>query len=697
MTATPEPEPLVQAASEMCPCRTHVDELMPRLPPSDEALHDLMAGVVERRQERAFTMLLATALAAGRRVDAELLVNGASLLPDPYLVALAAGHCQGEVADALVRAVQSGRSGWERTAVMLLLAAWWTRRQGAEIPTELIRQARLLGRKRLGPTARLGLEAAAQEVDDPGLTALVEDLPYPPPADAVTAFANGITAIAEGTLDDILPESPEPTALSGYTVRRAVAKVGRNDPCPCGSGRKYKRCCAEADRRRLRDSSDVPGLTRAELRRNLAEHLTFDRLLDLRSHDLVTLDPAKVPEDLRGVYLNQLLAFNELEAVLRFFEEVGVPPELEGHVHDAMMYAADDRRADVVSRLLEIAGDSFDDDDVPVSVKLWQLDVSTPGLALLESEARRCVDDHVVDFAHELLTSDAPALGILVARGAAAISSHIDREVLVDSLLEARDRLDLAPDDPVEDLVFELNLLEDRTSEVLEAREEVAAAREGVTAKTDEIKGLRAEVARLKGELASRERVLERAHRAPRDGEEGGSPEKAPDQSGNDDHRLQELRRRVKTMREQLVARHNERNALRRQLRALEEAPSPPQEEGAHAPPLPSEPDDETTWIEDDSPATHGLRIPTFAPGFAASLESRPDPAARAALALVGQLAAGTHAAFRGARRLRQRRSIWRQKVGRDHRLLFRLEGDELEVLALVHRQDLDTALRKLG
>jgi uncharacterized protein YecA (UPF0149 family) len=22
-----------------------------------------------------------------------------------------------------------------------------------------------------------------------------------------------------------------------------VTKVGRNDPCPCGSGKKYKRCC----------------------------------------------------------------------------------------------------------------------------------------------------------------------------------------------------------------------------------------------------------------------------------------------------------------------------------------------------------------------------------------------------------------------------------------------------------------------
>ncbi|MBW2484820.1 MAG: SEC-C domain-containing protein, partial [Deltaproteobacteria bacterium] len=22
-----------------------------------------------------------------------------------------------------------------------------------------------------------------------------------------------------------------------------MVKVGRNDPCPCGSGRKFKRCC----------------------------------------------------------------------------------------------------------------------------------------------------------------------------------------------------------------------------------------------------------------------------------------------------------------------------------------------------------------------------------------------------------------------------------------------------------------------
>ncbi|MFZ4618249.1 MAG: SEC-C metal-binding domain-containing protein, partial [Rectinemataceae bacterium] len=29
---------------------------------------------------------------------------------------------------------------------------------------------------------------------------------------------------------------------AGATVVRSAEKVGRNDPCPCGSGKKYKHC-----------------------------------------------------------------------------------------------------------------------------------------------------------------------------------------------------------------------------------------------------------------------------------------------------------------------------------------------------------------------------------------------------------------------------------------------------------------------
>jgi preprotein translocase subunit SecA len=29
------------------------------------------------------------------------------------------------------------------------------------------------------------------------------------------------------------------------TQKREGAKIGRNDPCPCGSGKKYKKCCGQ--------------------------------------------------------------------------------------------------------------------------------------------------------------------------------------------------------------------------------------------------------------------------------------------------------------------------------------------------------------------------------------------------------------------------------------------------------------------
>ncbi len=30
------------------------------------------------------------------------------------------------------------------------------------------------------------------------------------------------------------------------TIVRSLPKVGRNEPCPCDSGRKYKKCCGVA-------------------------------------------------------------------------------------------------------------------------------------------------------------------------------------------------------------------------------------------------------------------------------------------------------------------------------------------------------------------------------------------------------------------------------------------------------------------
>ena len=35
----------------------------------------------------------------------------------------------------------------------------------------------------------------------------------------------------------------QPHGSAPQPVRQSAPKVGRNDPCPCGSGKKYKKCC----------------------------------------------------------------------------------------------------------------------------------------------------------------------------------------------------------------------------------------------------------------------------------------------------------------------------------------------------------------------------------------------------------------------------------------------------------------------
>jgi preprotein translocase subunit SecA len=62
-----------------------------------------------------------------------------------------------------------------------------------------------------------------------------------PSAAAVPVFAG-----ARASAGAAEQAGPRPARTGGddviKTVRRDEPKVGRNDPCPCGSGRKYKKC-----------------------------------------------------------------------------------------------------------------------------------------------------------------------------------------------------------------------------------------------------------------------------------------------------------------------------------------------------------------------------------------------------------------------------------------------------------------------
>jgi preprotein translocase subunit SecA len=62
-----------------------------------------------------------------------------------------------------------------------------------------------------------------------------------PSAASIPAFGGGRPVADQGDA-----AGPRPARTGGddviKTVRREEPKIGRNDPCPCGSGRKYKKC-----------------------------------------------------------------------------------------------------------------------------------------------------------------------------------------------------------------------------------------------------------------------------------------------------------------------------------------------------------------------------------------------------------------------------------------------------------------------
>jgi preprotein translocase subunit SecA len=52
---------------------------------------------------------------------------------------------------------------------------------------------------------------------------------------------SGGRSLPGGTLPGMGRPASQPMPPTG-AVQRAEPKVGRNDPCPCGSGKKYKKC-----------------------------------------------------------------------------------------------------------------------------------------------------------------------------------------------------------------------------------------------------------------------------------------------------------------------------------------------------------------------------------------------------------------------------------------------------------------------
>src|SRR5713226_4378519 len=64
--------------------------------------------------------------------------------------------------------------------------------------------------------------------------------------EALTLFEDMMARIDTETVRYLFLVQPARTEAEAPRPVRAGAKIGRNDPCPCGSGKKYKKCCGKA-------------------------------------------------------------------------------------------------------------------------------------------------------------------------------------------------------------------------------------------------------------------------------------------------------------------------------------------------------------------------------------------------------------------------------------------------------------------
>ena len=99
---------------------------------------------------------------------------------------------------------------------------------------------------------------ALLELDDPqvssALARLFRFLPADPDDEGTPPVAPGSTLSLDAAVDEVVATVAElyeltlPLRYKVEPVRHAGPKVGRNDPCPCGSGRKFKVCHGAAAR-----------------------------------------------------------------------------------------------------------------------------------------------------------------------------------------------------------------------------------------------------------------------------------------------------------------------------------------------------------------------------------------------------------------------------------------------------------------
>ncbi|HUS29498.1 MAG TPA: SEC-C metal-binding domain-containing protein [Kofleriaceae bacterium] len=569
---------------------------------------------------------------------------------------------------------------------IVLYAAW---KAGASVE-KIIPPLRRLAARQLTAEAYALLATIAEKIDDANVRAATK-----PIATFAKEYAKSVAADDKALNQPIdaaiaaLPAAIE-SSRGGFTVR-AAATVGRNDPCPCGSGLKYKKCCADKPQTAAAPSP-IPGVSWDEF--IAGDKLTPEHIDELALKDLVRVDVSKVSSECLGHLASRFAAARQWTHVERVVEQAS---GRDGAIGQNL-------RELFVDHLLEVedvewakhhlAGMPREDANL-FHLELAIRERGATAYNALVDFARTAVENAknddgkdnlaTVELAHVLLRAE-PVLGILAARACIGAWLVDDAELLLEAVEEARDRLNLPPTDPAWDVYDTIVAGDTKRGKKGAKAEGDVAIREAMAESSAKIDQLERALAAVRTELADAK--TRPAAELVRQGSSTGS-----DKLGE---RVREL--------EALIREGNEeRRELRKQLEAAASTDSAQEPRpGAHDDDRPRRGrhlDDDDAGDDGDAlePGSRNVAIPRFERRALDAIAEVPATVAAETMRTVGTLAAGDPFAWRGVKAAKDMpRQVLMQRVGIHHRLIFRSEGGNLDVLDLITREQLQTTLKRL-
>jgi len=679
-------------------------EISELLPEDDATLNEWIAEAVRERDEDSFVYLVLTALYKERRVETRHLSGGLGLLPDYDTLGMVVSRVIGEdVPEQLLAGVKGMAMNMRMTAAALLIAgSWYMEKRDGRVPDELRTLARLEARRKTEDATVCGLLGAlAQRIEDDDLLAIVfSKQASQEEKEAIFKVARDfgdlyLRHVQERSILSRVPENPV-RKKSGFTVRRSVSHIGRNEPCPCGSGQKYKRCCLQKDEERLLLSTNVTGKTRAEIQASPEAYLTEERIQKMRPAELAHLDVMKIDPALHVPYFLQMSGLSMVEEAVTAFGKLGFSDERLELWSFLMSICAYRERRDMAERLLEIAGEAAPPLKQLKPSAQFLLASDDPGkvLATMEElalEALKSEDNAwILEMVYGFLFTSWRALAILIARGVLPLVEKKEALQLLEQILVNRDRLNLSHDDPAADFLDQ-RFAEAEVSASDKNSEALREAQRKLELKVAEVQRMKQGMEELRKEIEKREQKLSKALA------------KTPTvDAGREAHSLRsalhELREKMGVMKSNLKERHEERTSLRRELEsALTELEKMKehQKESEQATASGNDPEEDLI-IEARIEGNQPVRILQFPAKFHDTLSQLPRVISRKAMVLLGRLASGEPDAFAGVVRLKASHSTLRLRVGSDYRLLFQLQPECVQVIDLINRRDLDRRIRTL-